>query len=116
MAFLRAISLLPLLTATIAANPYEPPETSLGTPGDATYDYVVVGGGTAGLTIAGRLSQEGGYSVAVVEAGGFYETDNGNLSVIPAFDIWYAGASPDDVNPLIDWGFVTTPQAVCEKF
>ena len=34
----------------------------------ATYDYVIVGGGTAGLTVANRLSKQ--FTVAVVEAGG----------------------------------------------
>lgn len=52
---------------------------SFGVPGqNATYDYVVVGGGTGGLTIAARLAEEEGVSVAVVEAGGFYQMDNGN--------------------------------------
>lgn len=35
----------------------------------ATYDYVVIGAGTAGLTVAARLSQSGKYTVAVIEAG-----------------------------------------------
>ena len=48
---------------------------------NASFDYVVVGGGTAGLTIATRLAQAN-HAVAVVEAGGFYEMDNGNLSVV----------------------------------
>lgn len=112
MALLRALSFLSVLAVSTASGPFEAPATSLGTPGkDASYDYVVVGGGTAGLTIAGRLAQEGGYTVAVVEAGGFYQ-NNGNISVIPAFDVFYAGASPEDTNPNIDWGFVTSPQAV----
>lgn len=44
-----------------------------GISGNATYDYVVVGGGTAGLAVAYRLAEDGLTSVAVVEAGGFYE-------------------------------------------
>lgn len=40
-------------------------------------------GGTAGLTIATRLAQNGSFSVAVVEAGSFYELGNGNRSQIP---------------------------------
>ncbi|KAK5947173.1 hypothetical protein PMZ80_001320 [Knufia obscura] len=84
---------------------------SFGVPGvNTTYDYVVVGGGTAGLTIAARLAQNN--SVAVVEAGGFYQIDNGNGSTIPALCVTqYVGADPSDTQPLIDWGFVTTPQA-----
>jgi choline dehydrogenase-like flavoprotein len=52
---------------------------SFGVPGvNATYDYVVVGGGTAGLTIAARLAEDSNFSVAVIEAGGFYQQENGN--------------------------------------
>lgn len=36
---------------------------------DETYDYVVIGGGTAGLTVADRLSEDGGMSVLVIEHG-----------------------------------------------
>lgn len=35
----------------------------------SSYDYIVVGGGTAGLTLAARLSQSGQYTVGVLEAG-----------------------------------------------
>lgn len=38
---------------------------------NATYDYVIVGGGTAGNTLAYRLANDGRYSVAVIEAGSF---------------------------------------------
>lgn len=50
-----------------------------------TYDYVIVGGGTAGLVLARRLAANFSLTVAVIEAGGFYELDNGNFSEIPAF-------------------------------
>ena len=50
-----------------------------------TYDYVIVGGGTAGLVMARRLAANSSITIAVVEAGGFYEFDNGNYSEIPAF-------------------------------
>ena len=41
------------------------------------YDYVIVGGGTGGLAIAARLAESTNTSVAVIEAGGFYQIDNG---------------------------------------
>ena len=79
---------------------------------DAIFDYVIVGGGTAGLVVAARLAQNLSNTVAVIEAGGFSEDDVGNLSAVPAYSVRYAGSSPSDTNPLIDWGFVTTPQIV----
>ena len=85
--------------------------TSFGIPGtNATFDYVVVGGGNAGLTIASRLAQNSTASVAVVEAGGFYEVDNGNYSVVPGYSTKFTGSKPNAYNPLVDWGFSTQPQ------
>jgi len=46
--------------------------TSFGLPGNKTFDYVVVGGGTAGLAIATRLAEDASKQVAVIEAGSFY--------------------------------------------
>lgn len=88
--------------------------SSFGVPGNATFDYIVVGGGTAGLTIAARLAESG--TVAVVEAGSFYEISNGNYSEVPAYDAEFTSKDRSDVNPLVDWGFVTTPQAVSLTF
>ena len=39
-------------------------------PGNAAYDYVVVGGGSAGCALAGRLAQNGEDRVLLLEAGG----------------------------------------------
>ncbi|KAG4420213.1 hypothetical protein IFR04_006689 [Cadophora malorum] len=39
-----------------------------------SYDYIVIGGGTAGLTVADRLTESGKYSVLVVEYGYFSDT------------------------------------------
>lgn len=77
----------------------------------ATYDYVIVGGGTAGLVVAARLSEDPQISVAVVEAGTYYDISNPLLSNVPAFDSYWAGSNPDGMNLNVDWGFVTSPQA-----
>jgi choline dehydrogenase len=48
-----------------------------------------------------------------VEAGGFYEQDNGNLSTIPglAQAMPFLDATPSfPQNPLMDWGYVSVPQ------
>ena len=34
-----------------------------------TYDYVVIGGGTAGLAVAARLTEDAAVNVLVLEAG-----------------------------------------------
>ena len=87
--------------------------TAFGAPGtNATFDYVVVGGGTAGLTIATRLASDPAVSVAVIEAGGFYEIDNGNRSTVPGYANFYTGSDPKNYQPLVDWGFTTVPQTV----
>ena len=53
---------------------------------NAVFDYIVVGGGNAGLTLAARLSETPTTRVAVIEAGGFYEDSIGSGSqlAIPA--------------------------------
>ncbi|KAM3067316.1 hypothetical protein ACMFMG_005323 [Clarireedia jacksonii] len=85
--------------------------SSFGVPGrNATYDYVVVGGGNAGLTVAMRLAEQQAGTVAVVEAGTFYEISNGNISQVPATDGIFAGKKSTDWQPQIDWGFQTVPQ------
>ncbi len=67
-----------------------------------TFDYVVVGGGTAGLTVAARLTENPLVSVAVLEAG---EDRSGDLAV----NAWpLTGSMLGD--PKYDWAFETTPQ------
>jgi choline dehydrogenase len=77
--------------------------------GDQTFDYIVAGGGTAGAGVGVRLA-EAGYSVAIIEAGGFYEIDKPVFSTTPAGSFFGVGASPLDTVPTTDWGFITEPQ------
>lgn len=114
---MRSLLLLALSTFwkvfPVFSLPTRLPGNSFGVPGNASFDYVVIGGGTAGLVIATRLAADPSLSVAVVEAGAFYEIDNGNISVIPGDATFYSGTAPNNTQPLVDWGFDTVPQLVC---
>ncbi|KAM0428710.1 hypothetical protein ACHAQK_011532 [Fusarium lateritium] len=83
-----------------------------GIPGiNATYDYVIVGGGTAGALAAARLTAHTNATVALIEAGGFYELSNGNVSQLPfRINDWKGSGGKDSWQPLIDWGYFTEPQ------
>jgi choline dehydrogenase len=76
---------------------------------EKTYDYVVVGGGTAGSAMAVRLAQAG-HNVALIEAGGFYELGDPVLASTPGGDVVFVGADITDADPLVDWLFVTEKQ------
>ncbi|KAJ5946731.1 hypothetical protein N7454_003570 [Penicillium verhagenii] len=73
---------------------------------DASFDYVVVGGGTGGSVVATRLAQQS-FSVALVEAGGYYEVES--LAEVPAADVLPIGSDPS-TSSAEDWGFVTSGQ------
>ena len=76
-----------------------------------TFDYIVVGAGTAGIPVAVRLA-EAGSTVALIEAGSLHHLGNGNFSQVPlyasAFQHTYPGSM---INPIVDWNVTTTPQA-----
>lgn len=99
------LQMILLLLFCILAALSEAQRKSFDSPlaGDAIFDYVVVGGGTAGLTIAARLAEQQ-YQVAVVEAGGYYEYTY-PLARVPASCSLGAGADVRTATP-IDWGFV----------
>ncbi|KAF8604823.1 alcohol oxidase [Ceratobasidium sp. AG-I] len=66
------------------------------------YDYVIIGGGTAGLAVAARLSEDPNVSVGVIEAGAYLLDD-------PLIDTpRSAGAALG--NPKYDWMFQSVPQ------
>ncbi|KAF8313118.1 GMC oxidoreductase [Clavulina sp. PMI_390] len=66
------------------------------------FDYVIIGGGTAGLVVAARLSEDPDVTVGVIEAGSYHIND-------PLIDIpGYFGRAIG--NPAYDWAYSTTPQ------
>ncbi len=65
-----------------------------------TFDYVIVGAGSAGCVLANRLSEDPANTVALLEAGG---KDNYIWIHIPVGYLFCMG------NPRTDWGFSTDP-------
>ncbi|CAL1288546.1 unnamed protein product, partial [Larinioides sclopetarius] len=89
--------LLPLLLISLATQK-NAPRTS--TTFKDEYDYIIVGGGSAGATLAGRLSEESSLKILLLEAG------TGKpplLNDVPSLgrNFWFTD---------IDWQFKTVPQ------
>jgi choline dehydrogenase-like flavoprotein len=63
------------------------------------FDFVVVGGGSAGAVIAARLSEDPGCRVALLEAGGHP----------PPIALMPAACPALQANPETDWGFTADP-------
>ena len=67
---------------------------------NSTYDYIVVGAGSAGAVLAARLSEDKDITVLVVEAGG---EDTQILPYVPMMSALFQNTS-------LDWVYYTEPQ------
>lgn len=67
----------------------------------AGYDFVIIGGGTAGLAVANRLTEIPSITVAVIEAGGKV-FDNTNVTAVDGFT--------RAIGTAIDWQYKTANQ------
>ncbi|HWJ09892.1 MAG TPA: glucose-methanol-choline oxidoreductase, partial [Nocardioides sp.] len=65
------------------------------------YDYIVVGSGSGGAVLAGRLSEDPGTSVLVLEAGG-RSRPNMNVQIPAAFAKTFHTA--------VDWDYLSEPE------
>jgi choline dehydrogenase len=73
--------------------------------GDTTFDYIIVGAGTAGCLLANRLSADSSKRVLLIEAG---PKDDYHWIHIPVGYLYCIG------NPRTDWRSTTEPQAGLE--
>ncbi|PPQ66925.1 hypothetical protein CVT26_010014 [Gymnopilus dilepis] len=95
---------LSLLSASLLISPsLGVTLTSLTQLTSSTFDYIIVGAGTAGLVVANRLTEDPSVSVLVLEAG---VSDQGVLAAIAPF----LGPTLTPNTPF-DWNYSVTPQA-----
>lgn len=68
------------------------------------FDYVVVGGGTAGLVVAARLSEDERVRVGVLEAGGYVPPgEEPRIDLIVNYGLVFG-------DPKYDWNLKSVPQ------
>lgn len=97
------LSVLPVLIAALAyfnydlMDPENHPQVTKNL--RAKYDFIVVGGGSAGSVIANRLTENPKWNVLLIEAGG-HETE---ITDVPILSLYLHKSK-------VDWKYRTQPQ------
>ncbi|XP_017779952.1 PREDICTED: glucose dehydrogenase [FAD, quinone] [Nicrophorus vespilloides] len=97
------VSVLPFLIASIAYfhyDQFDPENRPVSVKKvDAEYDFVIVGGGSAGSVLANRLSEISDWKILLLEAGG-HETE---VTDVPILSLYLHKSR-------VDWGYRPQPQ------
>ncbi|KAI5804517.1 hypothetical protein EDC01DRAFT_760865 [Geopyxis carbonaria] len=93
-----------ILGSALAVNAFPGTILSRDAAVRAEYDYVVVGGGTSGLVVANRLTEDPDVSVLVIDAGQILEGDAENEILVPR-------AVGNFTEATHTWGFQGVPNA-----
>ncbi|KAK0102249.1 hypothetical protein ONS95_005872 [Cadophora gregata] len=88
---------------SLNAMPAHPADTSSSDNLAEQYDFIIIGGGTAGLVLAARLTEDPSVQVLVLEAGSNRQDDPMIMTPGLAFGMYE--------NPNYDWCLQTVPQA-----
>src|SRR5215467_9699041 len=98
-----AIGIDTTCTAALAEQALASPglQSQSGRSISASYDYIVIGAGSAGCTIAARLSEDPACRVLLIEAGGADFSRPALQSPV----LW-----PSNFGTDVDWAYRTTPQ------
>jgi choline dehydrogenase-like flavoprotein len=78
------------------------PSSSFSSIENQEFDVIIIGGGTAGLVVANRLTEDENTRVLVIEAGG--DRKNDPRVYTPGLMSQLYG------DPEVDWDYVTPPQ------
>nr|XP_042913205.1 glucose dehydrogenase [FAD, quinone]-like [Parasteatoda tepidariorum] len=92
-------TLLPLMLLSLATQKNSPSPTQSPSTVNSEYDYIIVGAGSGGSTLAGRLSELPCVSILLLEAGGIPPI----LNDVPSLSRFFFFTD-------LDWAYKTVPQ------